>query len=85
MAGRSPRQSLVVASRGRMTFGNMDYSKSWAFIRKLAYKSLHLYGSGMTNIEDIVSDDVDRMCSIISNELGKPVPIQPYLGKIFEW
>uniref|UniRef100_A0A7M5V0H3 Uncharacterized protein n=1 Tax=Clytia hemisphaerica TaxID=252671 RepID=A0A7M5V0H3_9CNID len=80
MAGRSPRLSLLVATKGRRTFGAMDYSKSWAFIRKLAYKSLHLYGSGMTNIEDIVTDDVDKLCSIISDELDKPVPIQPYLG-----
>ena len=84
MAGRSPRKSASVANKGLMTFGGMDYSKSWAYMRKLAYKSLHLYGSGMTNIEDIVSEDMDRMCSIISGELGKPVAIQQYLGKDFE-
>ena len=77
--------SARVANKGMATFGGMDYSKSWAFLRKLAYKSLHLYGSGMTNIEDIVIDDVDRMCSIISGELGKPVAIQQYLGKDFEY
>ena len=80
-AGRAPRQYIKVASREQWNFSHVDYSKSWAFIRKLAYKSLHLYGTGMSNIEDIVIEDVEKMCSLISGELGKPVPIHQYLGK----
>ena len=59
-------------SNNYKTVGAMDYSKSWAFVRKLAYKSLHLYGEGMVNMENCVLDNVDRLSRIISRETGQP-------------
>ena len=80
-AGR-PHDSvpLKIASYDYRSLGSADYSKSWAFLRKLAYKSLHMYGSGMKNIEDIVIEEIEKMCSILSREAGKPVLIHQYLG-----
>ena len=68
-------------SNNYKTVGAMDYSKSWAFVRKLAYKSLHLYGEGMVNMENCVLDNVDRLSRIISRETGQPVLIHQYLGE----
>ena len=61
--------------------GTMDYSKKFVFMRKLSYKSLHLYGSGVKNIEEIMIEQVDMMCSILSKEVNKPIFIHQYLGK----
>ncbi|XP_066928075.1 steroid 17-alpha-hydroxylase/17,20 lyase-like [Clytia hemisphaerica] len=57
-----------------------DYTKSNIFIRKLATKSLHLYGTGMANIEEIIIEGVEKMCSILSKETNKPVTMKTYLG-----
>ena len=80
-AGR-PTTSIIagIASRGFQGLSHSDYSKQWAFLRKLAYKSLHLYGSGMKNIEEIVVEEVEKMCSILSEESGKPIKISRFLG-----
>ncbi|XP_066928078.1 steroid 17-alpha-hydroxylase/17,20 lyase-like [Clytia hemisphaerica] len=57
-----------------------DYSKKWSLLRKVTYKSLHLYGSGMKNIEEIVIDEVEKMCSLLSKEIGRPTIIDQYIG-----
>ena len=58
-----------------------DYTKSNIFIRKLATKSLHLYGTGMANIEEIIIEGVEKMCSILCKETDKPIKMRTYLGK----
>ena len=57
-----------------------DYSKKWSLLRKVTYKSLHLYGSGMKNIEEIVIEEIEKMCSILSKESGSPIMIDQYIG-----
>ncbi|XP_066929259.1 steroid 17-alpha-hydroxylase/17,20 lyase-like [Clytia hemisphaerica] len=80
-AGR-PTDSIVnrIPSNNFTSVISFDYSKSFVFVRKLAFKSLHLYGAGMKNIEDIVIEEVEKMCSILTKEAGKPVPIRHHLG-----
>ena len=41
---------------------------------------IHFYGSGMANIEEIVIDEIEKMCSILSGEAGQPIFIQERLG-----
>ena len=47
-AGR-PHDSIPmkIATYDNKALGIMDYNKKFIFMRKLAYKSLHLYGSGL--------------------------------------
>ena len=71
---------LKITSNNFSSIAWADYSKSYTFIRKLAYKSLHMYGSGMKNIEEIVGEEVDKMCSILSMEAEKPIKLKKYLG-----
>uniref|UniRef100_A0A7M5VDG6 Uncharacterized protein n=1 Tax=Clytia hemisphaerica TaxID=252671 RepID=A0A7M5VDG6_9CNID len=80
-AGR-PTDSIPakIASRNFTSLGHGDYSKSWAFLRKLSYKGLHVYGTGMKKIEDIITEEVDKMCSILSQENGQPTLITSFIG-----
>ena len=80
-AGR-PHDSIPmkVATYDYKALGIMDYNKKFVFMRKLAHKSLHFYGSGMAKIEEIVSDEVDKMCFFLSKELDNPIPIHQFLG-----
>ena len=56
-----------------------SYSKKLAFMRKLAFKSMHLYGDGLKEIEkiaigrcDIIIEKAERLKSLnVFNELGK--------------
>ena len=73
---------VKIATRNYKSIGSLDYSPKWVFIRKLAYKSLHIYGSGMKRIEDIIIAETEKMCSLLSKETGQPVLIHTYLGKI---
>ena len=57
-----------------------DYSKKWSLLRKVTYKSLHLYGSGMKNIEEIVIEEIEKMCSLLSKGSGSPIMIDQYIG-----
>ena len=58
-----------------------DYTRRWIFTRKLAYRSMHLYGNGLEKVEDIISDEIDKMCSVLTKENGKPVPLKIYFGE----
>ncbi|XP_066928073.1 steroid 17-alpha-hydroxylase/17,20 lyase-like [Clytia hemisphaerica] len=69
-----------ITSRNFTSLGHCDYSKSWAFLRKVSYKSLHIYGSGMKRLEDLITEEVDKMCSTLSRDLGKPILIDSYIG-----
>ena len=81
-AGR-PTSSIQskITSRNFKSLGHRDYSKSWAFLRKLSHKSLHIYGSGMKKIEDTITEEVDKMCSTLSKDLGRPIFIDSYIGE----
>ena len=81
-AGR-PTTSIPskITSRNFISLGHGDYSKSWAFLRKLSYKGLHIYGSGMKKIEDIITEEVEKLCSTLSKDLAKPILIDTYIGK----
>ena len=82
-AGR-PTNSIPtkIASRNFISLGHGDYSKSWAFLRKLSYKGLHIYGTGMKKIEDIITEEVDKLCSILFKEVDQPIFIKPFIGKL---
>ncbi|XP_066924808.1 steroid 17-alpha-hydroxylase/17,20 lyase-like [Clytia hemisphaerica] len=83
--GRSHESIPVgIVTNNFKVIGLMDYSKQWLFLRKLAFKSLHLYGAGMTNIEDVVVEETEKMCSILSKEVGKPICIDQFLGTYLE-
>uniref|UniRef100_A0A7M6DPE8 Uncharacterized protein n=1 Tax=Clytia hemisphaerica TaxID=252671 RepID=A0A7M6DPE8_9CNID len=68
-----------IISRNFTNIAHRDYSKTWAFLRKVAYKSLHVYGSGMKRLEDLITEEVDKMCSVLSRDVGKPVLIDYYI------
>ena len=80
-AGRAT-DSIVgrIPSNNFTSLTSFDYSKSFVFVRKLTFKSLHLYGTEMKDIEEIVIEEVEKMCSILAKEIGKPVPIRQYIG-----
>ena len=81
-AGRPTDSYLVkLASRNFMSLGHGDYSKRWAFLRKLSYKGLHIYGTGMKKVEDIITEEVEKMCSILSEETDQPIFIKPFVGE----
>ena len=84
-AGR-PQTSIPmkIASEDFRVFATMDYNKDCMYRRKLSHKTLFMDGSigfGMKKIEEIVMEEVDTMCTLLSNENGKPVLIDQYLGK----
>ena len=81
-AGR-PHDSIPmkIVTYNNKALGIMDYNKKFVFMRKLAYKSLHLYGSGMANIEEIMVEEIEKMCSMLSKEVDKPIFIHQHLGK----
>ena len=74
---------LKINSSNFISVAWADYSKSYTLIRKLAFKSLHLYGAKMANIEEIVTDQVDMMCSKLLKEIEKPVLMRSYIGNNF--
>ena len=69
-------------SKGFKTIGAGDYTRTWIFTRKLAYKSMHLFGDGLLKVEDIISDEVDKICSLLVKENEKPIPVKIYFGKL---
>ena len=81
-AGR-PHDSIPfkIASYNFTDLGAIDYSPKWVFLRKLAFKSLHMYGDGMKRIEEIFSEEIDYMCSHLSKDLHQPIMIHQHLGK----
>ena len=80
-AGR-PTDSVPnkIQSNNFQSLASSDYSKSWSFLRKLTYKSLHIYGTGMKSIEDLVMEEVEEMISLMSKEVGNPILIHGYFG-----
>ena len=83
-AGR-PTDSIPnkIQSNNFQSLASSDYSKSWSFLRKLTYKSLHIYGTGMKAIESLVVEEIDAMISSLSKEVGKPILIHQYFGNFF--
>ena len=81
IAGR-PHDSLPmkIVTYDFKALGIMDYDRKFVFMRKLAYKSLHFYGSGMAKIEEIISDEVDKLCSFLSKESENSILIHQFLG-----
>ena len=82
IAGRpSTNVLLSMVSSGYRGVGARDYSRKWVFLRKLAYRSMHLYGNGLKKVEDTISDEVDKICSVLIKENGKPIPVKVYFGE----
>ena len=82
-AGRNTySEPMRLQSRGFKGLGSSDYSKSWSFLRKISYKSMHLYGSGMKKIEEKIVHQVDWICEELAKEEGKPVLIHKFLGNV---
>ncbi|XP_066928072.1 steroid 17-alpha-hydroxylase/17,20 lyase-like isoform X2 [Clytia hemisphaerica] len=81
LAGR-PQDSIPmkIATYNNKALGIMDYNKKFVFMRKLAYKSLHLYGSGMTKIEEKIVAGIEEMCSMLCKEVDKPIFIRQHLA-----
>uniref|UniRef100_A0A7M5WTC6 Uncharacterized protein n=1 Tax=Clytia hemisphaerica TaxID=252671 RepID=A0A7M5WTC6_9CNID len=71
---------LGIQTNNFQDLATKDYSKSWSFLRKLTYKSLHFYGTGIKNVEDLVMEDVEEMVSLLSKEVGNPILIHKYFG-----
>jgi len=82
-AGRSTTSiPMHLQSKGFKGIGSGDYTRTWIFTRKLAYKSMHLFGNGLQNVEEIISDEVDNICSLLKQENGNPVPVKIFFGKV---
>jgi len=81
-AGR-PTNSIPVkiVSKGFRGVSLANYTRQWTFTRKLAYKSMHLFGNGLQKVEDIISDEVDSICSYLKKENEKPILVHIYFGK----
>ena len=80
-AGR-PATSIPTSlySKGFKTVGSGDYTQPWVFSRKLAYKSMHLFGNGLLKVEEMISDEIDTICSLLAKEEGKPISVKIYFG-----
>ena len=74
IAGR-PQEDIPmrVQSNDFRSLPGLDYSKEWAFIRKITYKSLHMYGKGMQKIEEVVNEEADKMCDLMRNDVGNEI------------
>ena len=82
IAGR-PHEDIPtrVQTNDFRSIGGLDYSKEWAFIRKLTYKSLHMYGIGMQKIEAVVNEEAEKMCDLLRNDVGNEILLDPFIGK----
>ena len=74
---------MRIESMGFRGVGSSDYTRQWIFVRKLAYKSMHLFGNGLQKVEDIIRDEIDIVCLHLINENGKPIPVHVYFGKMY--
>ena len=83
--GGRPQDSIPmrIAFHDNQALGILDYDKKFVFMRKLTSQSLHQYGSGMTNIEGVIIEEVEKMCSLLAKEAGKPILIHQYLGRLY--
>ena len=82
-AGR-PQNNVPISlvTRGNKTITAKDYSKKLVFLRKLAFKSMHLYGNGLNKIEKLIDNSFNHIVTLIKKENGKPLSIGTYYGKI---
>jgi len=76
---------MRIESKGFRGIGSSDYTRQWIFTRKLAYKSMHLFGDGLQKVEDIISSEIDVVCLHLSKENAKPIPVHIYFGKSFNF
>ncbi|XP_066929119.1 steroid 17-alpha-hydroxylase/17,20 lyase-like [Clytia hemisphaerica] len=78
-AGRpSTSTQSRITSKNFQSLGHKDFSKSWTFLRKLSHRSLNIHG--VKKLEDIITEDVDQMCSTLTREVGNPILIDSYIG-----
>ena len=60
-----------------------NYSKKLMFTRKLAIKSMHLFGDGLKDIENIAIGRCDKIIERTERLNGKPLNVYDELGKYF--
>ena len=58
------------------------YSKKLVFMRKLAFKSMHLYGDGLKNIEKAAIGRCEKILSKVESLNGKPINVFEEIGKM---
>ena len=74
---------LSLQSKGFKGIGSSDYTRTWIFVRKLAYKSMHLFGNGLQHVEDIINDEIDNVCELLTKENGNPIRVKKFFGEFF--
>ena len=81
-AGR-PTNSFPIQlySKNYKGIGSADFTKQHIAMRKLAYKSLHIYGNGMKNIEKAAVKELDGLVESLRKENEMPIPMHDRLSK----
>ena len=72
---------LKISSKG---YKGIVFQKSphvWKIQRKMANKSLYLFGNGMASIEQKILEEVECVCNHLHENTGKPIAFQKFLGK----
>lgn len=81
-AGRSTTSiPMRIQSKGFKGIASSDYTQTWIFVRKLSYKSMHLFGNGLQKVEEMISDEIDDICTILTKENGNSVSVKTFFGE----
>ena len=74
-AGRSMDYTTSILTSGGKDIISGDYGKSWKFHRKIAHSALRMFGDGMSKLENVISNEVERLCQRF--EECENVPFDP--------
>ncbi|XP_078681656.1 steroid 17-alpha-hydroxylase/17,20 lyase-like [Branchiostoma floridae x Branchiostoma belcheri] len=76
-AGRAPLPTTDLLSNSGMGIAFADYGRGWRIHKKLTHNALKMFGQGMLQLEDKISQEADWLCGYLRQSSGRP--LDPYL------
>ncbi|KAI8504826.1 hypothetical protein Bbelb_169350 [Branchiostoma belcheri] len=76
-AGRAPLPTTDLLSNSGMGIAFADYGRGWRVHKKLTHNALKMFGQGMLQLEDKISQEADWLCGYLRQSSGRP--LDPYL------